>query len=391
MERRTRALLLVGLLLVAFNFRPSITSIPPVLEAIRADIGLGYTAVSLLTTIPTFLIGLFAFVATPVSRWIGRERAILWAVVLITASTGLRIWGANAVVLFGTTVLVGAGVAISQALLPAVILDRFSGRAALITGLYTASLGLGAAVAAGATALIADTVGSWPIALAVWAVPGALAAAVLVPVVRTQSSAGESVHEEHASADGTLWTNRGAILLVVFFSLDNVLYFSQITWLAPLYVDLGWQAEQAGLLLTVFILAQLCGSLIISAVADRWRDRRPWLALTIGLNTVGLLGIVWLPLVAPWGWAILAGVGVGGLFALILTLPVDLASNAAVADRLTPMMLGVGYIAGSTGPLAIGWVRDSLGSYVPSFVGLVGLTLLMLALTNWFRPNRTIS
>lgn len=391
MEKRIRALLLAGLLLVAFNFRPSITSIPPVLEAIRADIGLGYTAVSLLTTIPTFLIGLFAFVATPVSRWIGRERAILWAVVLITVSTGLRIWGANAVVLFGTTVLVGAGIAISQALLPAVILDRFADRAALITGLYTASLGLGAAAAAGATALIADTVGGWPIALAVWAVPGALAAAVLVPVVRTRSSTGESSRKERTATDGTLWTNRGAILLAVFFSMDTVLYFSQITWLAPLYVDLGWQPEQAGLLLTVFILAQLCGSLVISAVADRWRDRRPWLALTIGLNTVGLIGVVCLPLVAPWGWAILAGVGVGGLFALILTLPVDLASNAAVADRLTPMMLGVGYIAGSIGPLAIGWIRDSVGSYTPSFAGLVGLTLLMLALTNWFRPNRTIS
>lgn len=389
MEERTRRLLLLGLLLVAFNFRPSITSIPPVIEAIRADVDLGYTAVSLLTTIPTFLIGLFAFVATPVSRLIGRERAIFWAVVLVTLSTGLRVWGANAVVLFGTTVLVGVGIAVSQALLPAVVLDRFADRAALVTGLYTASLGLGAAAAAGGTALLAETLEGWPVALAIWAIPGALAAIVLVPVVRTRSSSAEPPPEEGSA--GSLWRDRGAVLLAVFFSLDNVLYFSQITWLAPLYVDLGWDAERAGFLLTAFIVAQLCGSLGISAVADRWRDRRPWLALTIGLNAIGLVGIVLFPSLAPWVWALLAGVGLGGLFALILTLPVDLASNAAVADRLTPMMLGVGYIAGSTGPLAVGWSRDALGSYTPAFVGLVGLTLLMLAMTGWFRPDRTVA
>lgn len=387
METRKRALLLLGLLLVSFNFRPSITSVPPVIEVIRADLQFNYAIVSLLTTIPTFLIGFFAFVATPISRRIGRERAIFWAVVLIALSTGLRIWGANVVVLFGTTILVGAGIAISQALLPAVVLDHFSDRAALVTGFYTASLGLGAAAAAGGTAIFADVLGSWPAALAVWAIPAVFAAVVFVPIVRFEDSSPSN----DPSPERIPWTDPGAWTLAVFFSIDNVLYFSQITWIAPVYVDLGWNAERAGFLLTLFIIAQLSGSLAISAVADHWQDRRPWLALTIGLNTIGLVGIVRYPFVSPWGWVVLAGVGLGGLFALILTLPVDLARNANVADQLTPMMLGVGYIVGSIGPFAIGWVRDSFGSYDPAFTGLIGLTIAMLALTGWFRPNRTIS
>ena len=387
METRNRVLLAVGLLLVAFNFRPSITSIPPVIEIIRADVQLGYTAVSLLTTIPTFLIGLFAFVAAPTARRVGRERAIFWAVVLITLSTGLRLWGSNVVVLFGTTVLVGAGIAVSQALVPAVVLDYFSDRAAFVTGLYTASLGLGAAVAAGATAVLADVLGSWPAALAFWAIPGAIAAAVFVPIVRSETTSSP----DDSTAKQLPWSQSGAWILAAFFSLDNVLYFSQITWIAPRYVELGWNAERAGVLLTLFILAQMAGSLGISALGDRWRDRRPWLVLTIALNAIGLVGIVWFPLVSPWGWALLAGVGLGGLFALILTLPVDLAQDAEVADRLTPMMLGVGYIVGSTGPLAIGWVRDSVGSYEPAFVGLIVLAIGMLAMTGWFRPSRTVS
>jgi CP family cyanate transporter-like MFS transporter len=389
MEKRQRALLVLGLLLVAFNFRPAITSVPPIVEAIRTDVGLSYTAVSLLTTIPTLLIGAFAFVATPVSRRVGRERAIFWAVLLLTVSTALRLWGANVGVLFGTTVLVGAGIAVSQALLPAVILDHFADRAALLTGLYTASLGLGAAVASGATALLANALGSWTAALAVWALPGGLAVASFVPIVRSESAA--AADARRSAPDGRLWRDPGAWTLAVFFSLDNVLYFSQITWVAPLYVDLGWSAERAGFLLTVFLVAQLVGSIGISAVADRWEDRRPWLALSILLNAVGLVGFVWVPMSAPWGWALLAGLGLGGLFALILTLPVDLASNASVADRLTPMMLGVGYIAGSTGPFVVGWTRETLGSYDPAFVGLLGLCIAALVMTPWFRPDRTVA
>lgn len=389
MEKRHRTLLLLGLLLVAFNFRPAITSVPPIVETIREDLHLSYALISLLTTIPTFLIGFFAFLAAPISRRVGRERAIFWAVVLITVSTGLRLWGANVVVLFGTTVLVGAGIAISQALLPAVILDYFSDRAALITGLYTASLGLGAAAASGGTAVVADLLGSWTSALALWAIPGGLAVAIFVPIVRSQPA--PSASPEGSSPEQFLWTVPEAWILATFFSLDTVLYFSQITWIAPLYVDLGWNAERAGFLLTLFLIAQLLGSLGVSAVADRWRDRRPWLALTIVLNAIGLVGFTWYPFVSPWGWALLAGVGLGGLFALILTLPVDLARDATVADQLTPMMLGVGYIVGSTGPFAIGRIRDSLGSYEPAFSGLVALCVVMFVLTTWFRPDRTVS
>lgn len=387
MGTRTRGLLLVGLVLVSFNFRPSITSIPPVIEAIRVDLNLGYATVSLLTAVPTFLIGFFAFVATPISRRIGRERAILWAAILIAVSTGLRLWGEVVAVLFGTTVLVGAGIAVAQALLPAVVLDYFPERAALVTGAYTASLGVGAAVAAGATAVLADALGGWSSALAFWAIPAGLAVAVFVPVVRS----GISSSPDTDSPAGRLPVlEPGAWMLAVYFSIDNVLYFSQITWLAPRYVDLGWGAERAGFLLTLFIVAQLSGSLGISALADRWHDRRPWLALSIALNAIGLVGVVRYPLVSPWAWAVLAGLGLGGLFALVLTLPVDLAPDASVADQLTPMMLGVGYVVGSAGPFVVGWSRDALGSYAPAFGGLVGLAVLMLAMTTWFGPNRTV-
>ncbi|MBZ6494149.1 CynX/NimT family MFS transporter [Natrinema longum] len=386
--KRNRTVLLIGLLLVALNFRPAITSIPPVLEAIRADLGLSYTAVSLLTTVPTLLIGIFAFSAAPVSRLLGRERAILWATVLVGVGTALRVWGATAIVLFGTTVSIGIGIAISQTLLPSIVNDYFPERAALVTGLYTTSLGIGAAVAAGGTAPLTGVLGSWPRALAVWAVLAGIAAAVWAPISRSDDAGSRGAQSTQKRLP---WRHTGAWITTLFFSAQTLLYYSELTWLAPLYVDLGWGTEQAGFVLTLFVIAQLGGSLGIPALADRWTDRRPWLVLAGVLNAIGLGGFVWFPFVSPWGWGILTGIGMGGLFALGLTLPSDLAPNADAAGRLTAMMIGVGYVVGAVGPVAIGGARDLLGSYGPSFIVLLGLNVAMLVTMLWFRPNRSVS
>jgi CP family cyanate transporter-like MFS transporter len=403
---RRRATLLVGMVLVALNFRPAITSIPPVLEAVRADLGLSYAAVSLLTTVPTLLMGVFAFGAAAVSRRLGRERAILYTVALVGVGTAARVWGGNVAVLFATTVVVGVAIAVCQALLPSIVNDRFPDRAALVTGLYTTSLGVGATVAAGATAPLADVLGSWPGALAVWAAFAAVAAVVWWAVVVTGDRNGPAGApravdpDQPADADadpgessnpGLPWGDTGAWVLTLFFSGQTLLYYAELTWLAPLYVDLGWDAERAGFVLTLFVAAQIAGSLGIPALADRWTDRRPWLAVTVLANAAGLVGVVWFPFVNPWLWGAVSGVGMGGMFALGLTLPADLASDPDAVDGTTAMMTGVGYVVGAVGPFAIGGSRDLLGSYAPAFVALVALSGAMLATTAYFRPDRTVA
>jgi CP family cyanate transporter-like MFS transporter len=379
---RDRALLLLGLVLVALNFRPAVTSVPPVLETVRVELGLSYAAASLLTTVPTVLIGLFAFPAAAISGRLGRERTILWAVVLITVGTALRAVAGTAVVLFGTTVAVGIGIAVSQALVPSVVSERFADRAPLVTGLYTTSLGLGAAVAAGVTAPLAGVVG-WPAALGSWALLGVLALAVWLPTARDGPAA--------AADRGRLpWTGAGAWLLTLFFSAQTLLYFAELTWIAPIYVDLGWTSERAGFLLTLLLSTQLVGSLAIPATAGRWADRRPWLALTITANAAGLAGLALVPLALPWGWATLAGVGCGGAFSLCMTLPIDHAAGPGAADRLTAMMTGVGYTVGAAGPLAVGSARDLLGGYRLPVLALAALAAVMLVAVPWFVPGRTI-
>jgi CP family cyanate transporter-like MFS transporter len=143
--------LLVGLFLVALNLRPAISSVPPVLETIRQDLGLGRAFLGLLTTIPVLCMSALALVAPMISRRIGAERAVLWSIVLIGLAVAGRLAARQAGVLFVTTFVAGVGIAVAQSLLPAVVKRWFPDQAALVTGLYTVGITGGLALAALAT------------------------------------------------------------------------------------------------------------------------------------------------------------------------------------------------------------------------------------------------
>jgi len=174
--------LLVGLLLVALNLRPAISSVPPVLETIRQDLGLGRAFLGLLTTIPVLCMSIFALVAPKISRRIGSERAVLWSVVLIGVAVAGRLAAGQPGVLFITTLVAGVGIAVAQSLVPAVVKGWFPDRAALVTGLYTVGITGGLALAALATVPIERLLGGfWPGALAVWSLLAAVAVVFWLP------------------------------------------------------------------------------------------------------------------------------------------------------------------------------------------------------------------
>lgn len=90
---RSHWFVLAGILVVSLNLRPAIVSVPPLLEVIRVELGLSYTAVSLLTAIPVLCMGVFAFATSTVTRFVGRERGVFWAVCLIGIATETHAFG----------------------------------------------------------------------------------------------------------------------------------------------------------------------------------------------------------------------------------------------------------------------------------------------------------
>lgn len=381
-RRSAGALALVAFVVAGVNLRPGIVAVSPLLELIRADLSLSYGAVSFLTVVPTLCFGLFAFAAPAVARRVGRVRGMVGALVLVGAANALRLFGGDPLVLFGTTVLLGVGIAIGQAFLPALVNQYFRERAALVTGLYSTTLVVGAVSAASGTVPIRAWAGSWEAALAAWAIP------VVPAVVVWAALLGSDPGVEPAGEPGGIpYRDRMALLAAAFFVGLVALFYSTVTWLAPRFVAVGLDARTAGNLLALFFVGMAVGTPVISKLADRRADRRPWFGVSLSAITVGLAAITVVPLTAPSAWVLLVGIGNGGLFSLALTLPVDYAGGTDAVGEFTAFMMGTGYLAGAAAPYVVGTVRDATGSYVPSFGGLLVVSLLMAAIALFFRPR----
>ncbi|MEU4223433.1 MFS transporter [Nonomuraea sp. NPDC026600] len=388
----------VALFVAAANLRPAIAAVSPLVDRIQTDLDLSATGVALLTTIPTLAMGVCAPLAAVVGRRFGLRRGVLIGLAVIALATAARVFGGSAWLQLTCAAAVGAGIAIAQTLLPAVVKTRFADRAGLVTGIYTAGLGLGGAVAAGVTAPLADAIGSWPGALASWAV---LAVAGLAMWSASAASLGLDSGPALAGTDrtgaaatgvrpagagqagpvtkGLPWRSGVAWRITVLSAANSALYYCELAWVVPLLHEDGQRgATGAGVLLTVMISIQVVAMLAVPALLGEGRDRRAGLALTTVLTAIGFAGLAAAPATVTWLWIAALGVGHGGLFTLVLTLPVVVSRDAAEAGRISAMAFFVGYACAALAPLLVGALRDATGDFHLAFGLLSGLTAAML-------------
>ena len=378
--KRTQWLLLGGMGAVSLNLRPAVASVAPVLETIHTELAISNAVASLLTTIPVVCMGLFALLVPAITKRSGRIMTILWGTVLIAITTAARVGGRSVIILFGSTVLVSVGIGVTQAVLPALVTEYFPNRTAFATGVYTSSMTGGAILATLLTAPIAGLL-SWPVALAFWMIPAVIAIPVWLIATRTKQRTATGAEETATETYrvGLPWRQHSAWILIAVFGGATTTFFFVLTWLAPRYVALGWSTNSAGVLLTISLAVSAVSNLFISAVGDQWHDKRPLFLVVILCLVAGGFGVALVPLYAPFLWAIMLGMGSGGLFTLCMTLPISHAGTHAEIDRLTAMMLGVGYSVGAFGPVAGGILRDLTGSDTVMFSTFAVFAFCLLA------------
>ena len=161
--------LMFSIMLVALNLRPSMAAVGPLLSAIRGDIALSFSLASLLTMLPVMAMGLAMFFGLSVSQRIGEQRTVVLSLLIIGVATVSRLFLDSAAELILSAVLAGIGIALIQALMPALIKSRFSDNVSVCMGLYVTSIMGGAAIAASFAPLVMIRTGSWRVGLAIWA------------------------------------------------------------------------------------------------------------------------------------------------------------------------------------------------------------------------------
>src|ERR1700740_2313002 len=163
------------------GLRVTVLAIPPVIPLLHRDLNLSETDIGWLSSLPPML---FALAAIPGAVLIARPGLgpALFAVVLPNAIGSIaRAALPNAAMLYATTIVMAAGVAIMQPALPPLVRAWFPRRIGFATAVYTNGLLVGETIAVALTIPLVLPLldNSWRLSFVVWSIP-VFATAVLV-------------------------------------------------------------------------------------------------------------------------------------------------------------------------------------------------------------------
>jgi CP family cyanate transporter-like MFS transporter len=368
------ASILAGLFLVALTLRPQIVGIGPLLPEIQDDLDTSHAVVGLLGTIPVLCMGLFAPPAAFLGARVGTRMAIVWSLVLIGVFGIARALSPSAALVVLFTWPVGAGMGLAGALVPVAVKESFPARPAGPTGLYTTGIQMGSALSAAVAVPLAAWYGGWRASLVVFSLVALVLAVAWLALTRH-----EPPHERPDGRPPRLpWRSRTAWLLVAVFALMASTYYGINAWLPDSYVERDWSTSAAGSLLAVLNLVAIPAAFVVPWLSDRIGGRRAWIAAMAVTFVVGMSGVVLAP-AAAYAWVAALGVASGGMFALVLTLPLDLEDEPGRVGALVGMMLGLGYTIGAVSPFVLGAVRDLTGGFTTSLWLIVVFSALLLA------------
>ncbi|MDR8364972.1 cyanate transporter [Pseudomonas sp. JL3] len=374
--------LMFSIILVALNLRPSMAAVGPLLSAIRGDIPLSFSLASLLTMLPVMAMGLAMFFGIGVSQRLGEQRTVVLSLLIIGLATVSRLFLDSAAELILSAVLAGIGIALIQALMPALIKSRFSDNVSVCMGLYVTSIMGGAAIAASFAPLVMTRTDSWRVGLAIWA-----ALALVALLFWSAQRSRRPTPSAKSSSNESFFTNSRAWLLAIFFGLGTASYTCVLAWLAPYYVEKGWSEQQAGLLLGFLTAMEVLSGLLTPAIANRSRDRRLVLVVLLTLIMAGFCGLILSPQHLSLLWPCLLGLGIGGLFPMSLIVSLDHLDNPQRAGGLTAFVQGIGYLIAGLSPLMAGMIRDQMGSFEWAWWSLTGVMALMILMVLRFDPR----
>jgi len=366
-ERSTFARLAV-LWLIGIDLRVTLLAVPPVLTMIHRDLRLSETGVGALTSLPVLVLAAAAVPGSLLIARAGARRAAVLGLVVAAVASVLRGAGPSAAMLFAMTLIMGAGIAVMQPAVPALVARWCPDRIGFATAVSVNGLLVGETLSAALTLPLLPLVrGNWPLALAAWAILP-LGTALVMAALRGRLP-------DAASGPATPWWPdwRAADTWRLGLVLGGVgtIYFGTNAFI-PDYVRAAGRADLIGPCLTALNASQLPASALAVALARLITGRRaPLLAIPAG----SAAGLALFLIIGPPLWVLGAGVvGFFTAFGLVLTiaLPPLLVEDRDV-HRLSAGMFAVGYGYSFLLPLVGGAAWDISGipaaAFLPVFVG----------------------
>jgi CP family cyanate transporter-like MFS transporter len=362
--------------------RLTVLAVPPVVPLLHADLHLSETQIGWLASLPPML---FAIAAVPGSLLIARVGLIPALLVgLLLNALGGAARGAipDATFLFTSTIVMAAGVAIMQPILPPLVRAWFPQRIGFATAVYTTGLLIGEILPAALTIpLVLPLVdASWRLSFVVWAIPILLTALFVAAYAKRLN-----VAQNTAPAANALWWPDWRRPLIwqlgLIFGSVNTIYFVSNAFL-PDYMTAQGRPDLVGAALTSLNVGQLPAAFLLLGLAGPLVTR-PWAYAVTGLASLAALtGMV----TSHGVWIVVFAGVLGFTNALTLTLALALPSMLSAPDdvhRTSAGMFTISYSCAMLLSVVGGWLWDLTNIPVVSFapVALCAIVIVALAPT----------
>ena len=390
----------------AFNLRPAVVGIAPVMPLIRSDLGLSYLETGIILSMPVVVMGLGSLPGSSLVARLGAVRVVSYGLLLVAAGSLARAASTGFGSLLVTTAVLAGGVGLAQPALPVLVKQRYPAHMGLATSIYTSGLIIGATAGAFATApLLLPWMGPWSwrgtllfwggLTLLAWLGWGVINRRAgdnrrggAVPI-RTGSQETEAPAVGlPPGPSGNLWRDPLLWKLSILFAGQSTMFHTFLSWLPTFYEELGWALAEASVPITLLTAMQIPMALFAPAVAERFGWQRPLLVASAALIPTAVAGFMLAPGFAGGSlWGVALGLGIGGVFSLTMALHVALTPPQNTA-RSAGMIFAVGYAGAATGPTLLGLIRDLSGAFTGGFLTALaaGLALVAVALSTPGKP-----
>ena len=368
MKQKHSHFLIPGILLLGIVLRAPFTTLSTVLSDIASGLGVEVSSLGLLTSLPLLTFAIFSPFAASWAKRFGIERLFLGVLIVMTLGSALRT--VNLLLLYVGTLLVGAGIAFINVLLPSLIQANEPNQLGFLTTLYITAMGLSTAVASSVAVPITKAT-SWQGLVWVLTAVCALALVVWLPNVRHNHYLEQ---ETSTSENSGSWYKSGKVWAIMIF-------YTTITWLPTMATQAGVGDANAGILASVFTLTSIPFSMIVPSLITKLSDRNRHLML-VATVLAGLIGVsmllintdsfvYWLVL------NLLIGSSASVLFPYMMVAFSMKASTPEKTAQLSGLAQTGGYIFAALGPVLFGSSKQLFNSWTPAVLILLVLTIIM--------------
>ncbi|MCO4852408.1 CynX/NimT family MFS transporter [Bacillus vallismortis] len=366
--------LIAGIIFIAFNLRPAITSVGPVISSIRAELHMSNGAAGFLTALPLLSFAVFSPLAPKLGQRLGNERTLWLGLLALLIGVLVRSAGYTPALFFGTA-LIGIGIALGNVLLPSLIKHKYPEKSGIMISLYTTSMNIFAALASGVSVPLASQMaGGWKQAFLLWGGLALFALLIWIPQLRHRDTANKAVKLQTSS----IWASKMAWYVTIFMGLQSFLFYSSITWFPDILRSHGIDTATAGWIVSLMQFASLPSTFLTPVFADRLKHQRGIVAGLIAVYLIGLCGLLAggsHTLLAIW--MVIIGIGQGSSISLALTLIGLRSENAQQAAALSGMSQSFGYLLAAIGPIFVGYLFDQTHSWTMPLILLIAALVAM--------------